>query len=213
MLKHGTAAFPESESDTCFLMEIKYPSVSGHGSARLIKKTCETSISSARFTRHFLSRTRYLLPAAPAGSIDGAGHVLPAAHRGLDLAVAVGAFRDLHFGAVIKLQGVINKRSITFCAGCIHSHTTFGTFIRCHCVLLWTRGKLPRGLVKSAVSNRFTTPVPDSFQITIWFKCSMSSHGPAGARFFLLNIELTVNRASLDSRIQYTVSPGLARSI
>ncbi|MCG6929620.1 MAG: hypothetical protein LJE64_03610, partial [Desulfofustis sp.] len=63
-MKYGTAAFPESESDTCFLTGIKYPSVPGHDSARLIKKTCETSIISARFTRHFLSRTRYFLPAA-----------------------------------------------------------------------------------------------------------------------------------------------------
>jgi hypothetical protein len=63
---------------------------------------------------------------------NAAGHILAAAHRRLDFAVAVRAFRDLDLGAVFLLDGVIDQRRIAFGAGCVDRHAAFRTFVSCH---------------------------------------------------------------------------------
>ena len=68
----------------------------------------------------------------PFTSPDAAGHVLPATHRRFDLAVIVGAFRNLYFVAVVQGQHVVDKGSVAFGTGGVDGHAAFFAFVGCH---------------------------------------------------------------------------------
>lgn len=63
---------------------------------------------------------------------EGAAHILAAAHRRFDFAVAVGALRNLDFITVGQFQRSILKGGVTVATGGIDAHSAFLAFISSH---------------------------------------------------------------------------------
>jgi len=65
---------------------------------------------------------------------DRAAHILAAAQRRLDLAMAVRAGRNLNFLAFSNFQRAVLKRCVAFAASRIDAHAAFFTFVSSHVV-------------------------------------------------------------------------------
>lgn len=55
---------------------------------------------------------------------DGAGHVLTAAERRLDLSMAIRAFGYLHFSTILQFQGTVPEGCIALAASRVNTHPT-----------------------------------------------------------------------------------------
>jgi hypothetical protein len=69
---------------------------------------------------------------AKLAALDGAAHILAAAHRGFDLAMAVGAFGDLHLAIIIAREAVILQWCLALAARRVYAHAAFFTFVSRH---------------------------------------------------------------------------------
>ena len=99
-------------------------------SSRLMKSPWSTPMNSNLIDSiQFISSSQEL---SESSSTYRTAHVLPATHGRFDLAMAVGAFRNMDLGTVIQLDGIMNQGRITGCTGRIHRHPAFFTFVCCH---------------------------------------------------------------------------------
>jgi len=66
------------------------------------------------------------------GCLQGATHILAAAQRGLDFAVAIGALRHLNRTAIGFGQLVVFQGCVTVSAGSVYGHVALVTFVGSH---------------------------------------------------------------------------------
>ena len=65
-------------------------------------------------------------------ALDGAAHILAAAHRRFDLAVTVRTLGHLNFGPIWLGQLIVYERFVTVGASCVYSHVAFGAGVGSH---------------------------------------------------------------------------------